>query len=43
MGNGWKMEGFTVTGENKQQNTQLLIKEGCERVRLEGAKGERDV
>lgn len=39
-----KIEGFAETGEDRQQKIQrLIMKESCERVRLEGATGERDV
>lgn len=43
MGNEGKIKRFRVTGEDKQQERTIIIKGSCERVRLEGAKGERDV
>lgn len=37
LGNNEKMEGFAVTGEDKQQKIQsLAMKESCERGRLVG-------
>lgn len=35
--------GVAVTGEDKQQIEPLIMKGSCERVRLEGATGERNV